>query len=51
LLRSTSSYGRCDADSDPLLSKDTPQHLDSAYVERAKRDVALQLSWAGRGAQ
>ena len=38
-------------DSDPPLSKDTPQHLDSAYVERAKRDVALQLSRAGRGAQ
>jgi hypothetical protein len=43
-----SSHGRCDADSDPPLSKDTPQHFDSACVER---DVAPQLSRAGRGAQ
>jgi len=26
------------------LSKDTLQHLDAAYVERAEKDVALQLS-------
>jgi hypothetical protein len=32
---------------DPPLSKDAPQFLDAAYVERAKRDVALQLSRAG----
>jgi len=29
------------------LSKDTLQHLDAAYVERAEKDVALQLSRAG----
>jgi hypothetical protein len=32
---------------DPPLSKAAPQHLDAAYVERAKRAVALQLSRAG----
>jgi hypothetical protein len=32
---------------EPPLSKDAPQTLDAAYVERAKRDVALQLSRAG----
>jgi hypothetical protein len=32
---------------DPPLSKDVPQALDAAYAERAKRDVALQLSRAG----
>jgi hypothetical protein len=31
----------------PPLSKDAPQHLDAAYVECAKKDVALQLSRAG----
>jgi hypothetical protein len=31
----------------PPLSKDMLQHLDAAYVERAKKDVALQLSRAG----
>jgi hypothetical protein len=31
----------------PPLSKDMPQHLDAAYVARAERDVALQLSRAG----
>jgi hypothetical protein len=29
------------------LSKDTLQHLDAAYVERAEKGVALQLSRAG----
>jgi hypothetical protein len=29
------------------LSEDTLQHLDAAYVERAEKDVALQLSRAG----
>jgi S1/P1 Nuclease len=32
---------------DPPLSKDSLQHLDAAYVERAEKDVALQLSRAG----
>ena len=32
---------------DPPLSKDTLQHLDSAYVAQAEKDVALQLSKAG----
>jgi hypothetical protein len=32
---------------DPPLSKDMPQHLDSAYVAQAEKDVALQLSKAG----
>jgi hypothetical protein len=32
---------------EPPLSRDAPQSLDAAYVERAKRDVALQLSRAG----
>jgi S1/P1 Nuclease len=36
-----------DAYGDPPLSKDGLQHLDTAYVERAKADVALQLSRAG----
>jgi nuclease S1 len=31
----------------PPLSKDTLQHLDAAYVARAEKDVALQLSRAG----
>jgi hypothetical protein len=47
LLRSTSSFGRCDAVRDPPLSKVTPQQLDSVYVERAKKDIALRLSCAG----
>lgn len=29
------------------LSKDSLQHLDAAYVDRVKKDVALQLSRAG----
>jgi nuclease S1 len=32
---------------DPPLSKDTLQYLDAAYVGRAEKDVALQLSRAG----
>jgi hypothetical protein len=32
---------------DPPLSKDAPQHLDAAYVERAERAVTLQLCRAG----
>jgi hypothetical protein len=32
---------------EPPLSKDAPQNLDAAYVERARRDVALQLRRAG----
>jgi hypothetical protein len=31
----------------PPLSKDMPQHLDAAYVARAEKDVAQQLSKAG----
>jgi hypothetical protein len=31
----------------PPLSKDALQHLDAAYVARAEKDVALQLSRAG----
>jgi hypothetical protein len=36
-----------DAYGEPPLSKDAPQHLDAAYVARAEKDVALQLSRAG----
>jgi len=36
-----------DAYGTPPLSKATPQHLSSAYVAEAERDVALQLSKAG----
>ena len=36
-----------DAYGDPPLSKNRQQHLDTTYVERAKADVALQLSRAG----
>jgi hypothetical protein len=36
-----------DAYGQPPLSKDTLQHLDAAYVARAEKDVALQLSRAG----
>jgi hypothetical protein len=36
-----------DAYGEPPLSKDTLQHLDAAYVARAEKDVALQLSKAG----
>jgi hypothetical protein len=36
-----------DAYGDPPLSKETLQHLDAAYVARAEKDVALQLSKAG----
>jgi len=32
---------------EPPLSKGTLQHLDAAYVARAEKDVALQLSKAG----
>jgi S1/P1 Nuclease len=32
---------------EPPLSKGTLQHLDTAYVTRAEKDVALQLSKAG----
>ncbi len=31
----------------PPLSKDSPQHLEAAYVKQAEKDVALQLSRAG----
>jgi hypothetical protein len=31
----------------PPLSKDMPQHLDSAYAAQAEKDVSLQLSKAG----
>jgi len=31
----------------PPLSKDALQHLDSAYVAQAEKDVSLQLSKAG----
>jgi hypothetical protein len=36
-----------DAYGQPPLSKDALQHLDAAYVARAEKDVALQLSRAG----
>ena len=36
-----------DAYGEPPPSKDTLQHLDAAYVARAEKDVALQLSNAG----
>jgi S1/P1 Nuclease len=36
-----------DAYGTPALSKDMPQHLDVAYVARAEKDVAQQLSKAG----
>jgi hypothetical protein len=36
-----------DACGTPALSKATPQHLDAAYVARAEKDVAQQLSKAG----
>jgi hypothetical protein len=39
--------GFTDVYGDPPLSKDTVQHLDSAYVDRAEKDIALQLSKAG----
>ena len=29
------------------MSKDSPQHLDAAYVTRAEKDVVLQMSRAG----
>jgi S1/P1 Nuclease len=41
------SIAQVDVYGDPPLSKDAPQHLDAAYVERAERTVALQLSRAG----
>jgi hypothetical protein len=36
-----------DAYGDPPLSKGAAQHVDTAYVDQAKTDVALQLSRAG----
>ncbi len=36
-----------DAYGEPPLSKNSLQHLDAAYVARAEKDVALQLSRAG----
>jgi hypothetical protein len=36
-----------DAYGSPPLSKDMPQHLNSAYAAQAEKDVALQLSKAG----
>jgi hypothetical protein len=41
------SIAEADVYGDPPLSKDAPQHLDAAYVARAEKDVALQLSRAG----
>jgi hypothetical protein len=41
------SIAQVDVYGDPPLSKDTLQRLDAAYVDRAKKDVALQLSRAG----
>jgi hypothetical protein len=41
------SIAQVDVYGEPPLSKDTLQHLDTAYVERAEKDVALQLSRAG----
>jgi hypothetical protein len=38
---------KADVYGDPPLSKDMPQHLDQAYVDRAEKDVRLQLSRAG----
>jgi hypothetical protein len=38
---------KADTYGDPPLSKDGDQYLDSAYVARAEKDVALQLSRAG----
>jgi len=38
---------KADVYGDPPLSKDMPQHLDQAYVDRAEKDVQLQLSRAG----
>ncbi len=36
-----------DAYGDPPLSTVGPQHVDAAYVDQAKIDIALQLSRAG----
>jgi hypothetical protein len=41
------SIAQADVYGDPPLSKDTLQHLDVAYVTRAEKDVALQLSRSG----
>ena len=41
------AMARADVYGDPPLSKAAPQFLDAAYVNRAERDVALQLSRAG----
>ncbi|WP_426424176.1 S1/P1 nuclease [Bradyrhizobium genosp. A] len=36
-----------DAYGNPPLSKDSPQHISSAYVGKAEQDIALQLKRAG----
>jgi hypothetical protein len=36
-----------DAYGEPPLSKNAPQHLNAAYVSRAGKDIALQLSRGG----
>jgi hypothetical protein len=41
------SIAQADVYGEPPLSKDALQHLDAAYVARAEKDVALQLSRAG----
>ncbi len=41
------TIAQTDVYGDPPLSKDVPQHLDAAFVARAEKDVALQLSRAG----
>jgi hypothetical protein len=41
------AIAKSDVYGNPPLSKDVPQHLDQAYVDRAERDVRLQLSRAG----
>jgi hypothetical protein len=38
---------KADVYGDPPLTKNDVQHLDAAYVDRAAKDVALQLSRAG----
>jgi hypothetical protein len=41
------AMAKADVYGSPPLSADLPQHLDRAYVDRAERDVRLQLSRAG----
>jgi hypothetical protein len=36
-----------DAYGQPPLSNDAPRHIDAAYLARAEKDGALQLSRAG----